>query len=54
MLREALRRELLRLASEQDAETWLRQPLTADEQSFSAIEDWGPAEDWSDRADAAR
>lgn len=38
-------RHLLRLASEQDAETWLRNPLTDEEHSLTAIEDWGPAED---------
>lgn len=54
LLREALQRHLLRLASERDAEAWLRSPLTADEHSLTAIEDWGPAEDWADWADAAR
>ncbi len=54
LLRDALRRHLLRLASEADAEVWQQQPLTADERSLTAIEDWGPAEDWTDWADAAR
>ncbi len=54
LLREALQRHLLRLASERDAETWQRQPLTPDEQSLNEIETWGPAEDWADWADAAR
>lgn len=54
LLREALQRHLLRLASERDAEAWLRSPLTVDEQSLTAIEDWGPAEDWADWVDAAR
>ena len=54
LLREALHRHLLRLASERDAETWQRHPLTAQEQSLNAIENWGPAEDWADWADAAR
>ena len=54
VLREALRRHLLRLASERDAETWQRHPLTGQEQSLNAIENWGPAEDWADWADAAR
>jgi hypothetical protein len=53
LLREALRRHLLRLASERDAETWRRYPLSPDEQSVNAMEDWGPAEDWADWADAA-
>lgn len=54
LLRDALRRHLLRLASERDAETWQQQPLTPDECSLTSIEDWGPAEDWADWADAAR
>lgn len=54
LLRDALHRHLLRLASERDADRWQRHPLTADEQSLAAIEDWGPAEDWTDWADAAR
>jgi hypothetical protein len=54
LLREALYRHLLRLASERDAETWQGEPLTADEQSFNAIEYWAPAEDWADWTDAAR
>ena len=54
LLREALRRHLLRLASENDATTWAEQPLEEGEQSLAAIADWGPAEDWSDWADAAR
>ncbi|MGH3448876.1 MAG: ribbon-helix-helix protein, CopG family [Nocardioidaceae bacterium] len=54
LLREALHRHLLRLASERDAETWQHRPLTAAEQSLTEIEEWGPAEDWADWADAAR
>jgi len=54
LLRDALRRHLLMLAGERDAETWQKSPLTADEQSLAAIEEWGPAEDWADWADAAR
>jgi len=53
LLREALRRHLLRLASENDAETWVAHPLDENERSLAAIADWGPAEDWSDWADAA-
>ena len=52
LLRQALRRHLLRLASEHDAVTWVEQPLDEGEQSLAAIADWGPAEDWSDWADA--
>lgn len=54
LLREALRRHLVRLASEVDAETWPRQPLTADERSLSDSEAWAPAEDWADWGHAAR
>lgn len=54
LLREALRQHLLRLSSERDADIWQRRPLTAAEQSLTQIEDWGPAEDWADWADAAR
>lgn len=54
LLREALRRHLLRLATERDAETWRQEPFTADEGTLSAIADWGPAESWADWADAAR
>jgi predicted transcriptional regulator len=52
LLRDALRRHLLRLASEVDARTWAEQPLDEGEASPAAIADWGPAEDWSDWADA--
>jgi hypothetical protein len=54
LLREALHRHLLRLASENDAQTWVDRPLEEGEQSLAAIADWGPAEDWSDWADATR
>jgi len=55
LLREALRRHLLRLASEEDAATWVQQPLDEGEGALAAIADWGPAEDWADWAtDAAR
>ncbi len=54
LIRQALRRHLLRLASENDAEIWEQQPLDQNEQSLAAVADWGPAEDWSDWTDAAR
>lgn len=54
LLREALRLHLHRLASEGDAERWLAAPLDAGERELADIADWGPAEDWSDWADAAR
>ena len=54
LLREALHRHLVRLSAERDLLAWKEQPLTSDERSLSEIADWGPAEDWSDWADAAR
>jgi predicted transcriptional regulator len=54
LLRDALRRHLLRLASEDDAHTWAESPLDEGERSLAQIADWGPAEDWSDWADATR
>ena len=53
LLRDALHRHLLRLASEVDAQVWVDQPLDAGERSLAAVADWGPAEDWSDWTDAA-
>ena len=52
LLRDALRRHLVRLASENEVATWLDQPLDEGERSLADISDWGPAEDWSDWADA--
>lgn len=52
LLRDALRRHLQRLASEDDAQTWIDQPLDEGERSLSEIATWGPAEDWSDWDDA--
>ncbi|MGI9033781.1 MAG: ribbon-helix-helix protein, CopG family [Acidimicrobiales bacterium] len=52
LLRQAVQRHLLRLGSEDDAHTWVDQPLDEGERSLSDIADWGPAEDWSDWADA--
>lgn len=53
LLREALRRHLDRLASEEDAATWERRPLEGGELALAEVADWGPAEDWADWADAA-
>ena len=52
LLRDALRRHLQRLASEDDVRAWLAAPLEDGEVVLSEIADWGPAEDWSDWADA--
>ena len=54
LLRDALQRHLVRLRAENDIESWLESPLTTEESVFGEIADWGPAEDWSDWADAAR
>lgn len=54
LLRQALHRHLVRLASEIDAATWERLPLDDAERSLAEVADWGPAEDWSDWVDAAR
>lgn len=48
LLREALRRHLDRLASEDDADRWAVAPLDDGERALEDIADWGPAEDWSD------
>ena len=53
LLRDALHRHLIRLRAELDTEAWLEEPLSGDEVSFADIADWGPAEDWSDWANAA-
>lgn len=53
LLREAVRRHLARLAGEDDIAAWLDQPMTDDESALADVADWGPAEDWSDWADAA-
>lgn len=52
LLRQALRRHLQRLASEDEASAWAARPLDDGERSLMEIADWGPAEDWSDWGDA--
>jgi hypothetical protein len=42
------------LAGENDAEKWEAEPLNKGEKALADIADWGPAEDWSDWADATR
>jgi predicted transcriptional regulator len=54
LLREAVRRMLVRLRSETDAERWLEQPSTEAEAALADVAAWGPAEDWTDWHDAAR
>jgi hypothetical protein len=52
LLRDALRLHLVRLSGEHDADAWVALPPTGDETALAEIADWGPAEDWSDWADA--
>ena len=52
LLREALHRYLIGLRAEGDIRAWTASPLTDDEQALAEIAAWGPAEDWSDWADA--
>ena len=54
LLREALRRHLVGLRAEDDAEKWDRRPPTDAERSLAAVAEWGPAEDWAEWSDAAR
>ena len=54
LLREALRRHLARLGSEVDVGRWEVAPLSDGERALEDAADWGPAEDWSDWAIAAR
>ncbi len=53
LLRRAVHRYLVALRSEGDALAWELAPPTEAETSLGAVADWGPAEDWSDWADAA-
>ena len=54
LLREALRRHLVRLRAEGDALAWERRPADEGEASLAQVAEWGPAEDWSDWGDASR
>ncbi|MHA7650620.1 ribbon-helix-helix protein, CopG family [Mycobacterium sp. ML4] len=54
LLRDALRRHLAELAADQDGHAYAEQPLTDAEKTPTQIADWGPAEDWTDWADAPR
>lgn len=54
LLRDALHRYLVGLSNEDDAKTWDQIPPSPEEESFAEVADWGPAEDWSDWADATR
>ena len=53
IIREALHRYLDSLAALHDTAVYEENPLTSEELSLAAVEQWAPAEDWSDWADAA-
>lgn len=52
LLRDALRRQLNRLAAEAEAATWVQGAPDESQEALAAVADWGPAEDWSSWADA--
>ncbi len=54
LLRDAVRRHLAQLRAEDDVMAWEALPLSQEENSFEKVADWGPAEDWTDWADAKR
>ncbi|WP_419944962.1 ribbon-helix-helix domain-containing protein [Candidatus Poriferisodalis sp.] len=54
LMRDALRRQLARLAAVHEAALYEAEPVTEKEMSLAAVADWGPAEDWSDWLDATR
>ena len=54
LLRDALRRHLAQLAADHEIHAYTEQPITDDEKALNQIADWGPAQDWSDWADATR
>jgi hypothetical protein len=54
VLRDAVRLHLVRLEGEHDVDAWIAVPVAADETALDDVADWGPAEDWSDWADAQR
>ncbi len=53
LLREALHRHLVTLRSQREGDRYDRLPVTESELSLGETADWGPAEDWSDWAQAA-
>jgi hypothetical protein len=50
LLCDAVTGHLVRLAAEEDALAYEREPFTEDEAALDIADDWGPAEDWSDWA----
>ena len=53
ILRDALHKHLVRLASEAEADTWAQIPLQDDELALQKIAAWGVAEDWAEWQHAA-
>jgi predicted ArsR family transcriptional regulator len=54
LLRQALRRHLAELAADHEVQAYAEQPMTSEETALAQVADWGPAEEWTDWADAAR
>jgi hypothetical protein len=52
LLRTALHDLIVRLRSERDADAWAALPASDAELGLAEVADWGPAEEWSDWADA--
>ena len=50
LIREALASHLARLGAEDDATSFESHPFAGDELALDEVDDWGPAEDWSDWA----
>ena len=53
-LRDAVRLHIVRLAAEREVAAWVALPASTEELALAEVADWGPAEDWSDWADATR
>ena len=53
LLRDALHRHLVALRSQREGDHYDQLPPTESELSLDEIADWGPAEDWTDWAEAA-
>jgi len=53
-LREALAAHIARLVAEGEVKVYEHQPFGTEEEALDGADDWGPAEDWADWADATR
>ena len=54
LLRDAVHKHLIWLKAVDEITALTEIPLTDDELALAHVADWGPAEDWSDWADATR